>query len=67
MRAKESAEPLDEPLRDWPERGRSGRYPAPPGERVGLEKEEGRKRPLGKPTGADKSVQRAGALLGGAI
>ena len=47
--AKEYAEHLDENLRDLHERLRSGRYTAPPVERVWLDKEDGRKRPIGKP------------------
>ena len=48
--AQEYAEHLDENLRDLHERLRSGRYHAPPVERVWLDKEDGRKRPIGKPT-----------------
>jgi RNA-directed DNA polymerase len=65
--AKEYAEHLDENLRDLHERLRSGRYTAPPVERVWLDKEDGRKRPIGKPTFEDKIVQRAVAMLLGAI
>jgi retron-type reverse transcriptase len=65
--AKEYAAHRDENLRDVYERWRSGRYQAPPGERVWLDKEDGSKRPMGKPTFEDKSVQRAVALLLGAI
>ncbi|HEV8712591.1 MAG TPA: hypothetical protein VGX03_07165 [Candidatus Binatia bacterium] len=65
--AKEYAAHREENLRDVHERWRSGRYQAPPVERVWLDKEEGRKRPIGKPTVEDKSVQRAVALLLGAI
>jgi RNA-directed DNA polymerase len=65
--AQEYAEPLDENLRDLHERLRSGRYKAPPVERVWLDKEDGRKRPIGKPTFEDKIVQRAVAMLLGAI
>jgi group II intron reverse transcriptase/maturase len=65
--AQEYAEHLDENLRDLHERLRSGRYHAPPVERVWLDKEDGRKRPIGKPTFEDKIVQRAVAMLLGAI
>jgi group II intron reverse transcriptase/maturase len=65
--AQEYAEHLAENLRDWHERLRSGRYHAPPVERVWLDKEDGRKRPIGKPTFEDKIVQRAVAMLLGAI
>jgi RNA-directed DNA polymerase len=41
----------------------SGRYKAPPVERVWLDKEDGRKRPIGKPTFEDKIVQRAVVML----
>jgi len=58
---------LDEPLRDLPERLRSGRYQAPPVERVWSEPDDGKQRPLGKPTCEDTIVQRAGALLLAAI
>lgn len=67
MTAKEYAEHLDENRRDLHECVRSGRYTAPPVERVWLDKEDGRKRPIGKPTVEDKSVQRAVARRLGAI
>jgi group II intron reverse transcriptase/maturase len=57
------AEHLDESLRDLHERLRSGRYQAAPVERVWVEKEDGRQRPIGKPTFEDKIVQRAVAML----
>lgn len=65
--AQEYAENLDENLRDLYERVRNGRYLAPPVERVWLDKEDGKKRPIGKPTFEDKIVQRAVAMLLGAI
>src|SRR5215217_599143 len=61
--AEAYAERLDENLRDLHERLRSGRYQAAPVERVWIEKEDGRQRPMGKPTCEDKMVQRAVALL----
>ena len=64
---QDDAEHVDENLRDLYDRLRSGRYQAPPVERVWLDKEEGKKRPMGKPTFEDKLVQRAVALLLGAI
>src|SRR5712692_5410241 len=67
VRAKQYAEHWEENLRDLHERRRSGRYQAPPVERVWLDKEDGRKRPIGKPTFEDKIVQRAVAMLLGAI
>ncbi len=54
---------LEENLRDLHERLKSGRYSAPPVERVWLDKEDGRKRPIGKPTFEDKIVQRAVVML----
>ena len=53
---------LAEHLHDRHERLRSGRYQAPPGERVWLDTADGGQRPIGKPTFADQIVQRAGAL-----
>jgi len=65
--AKEYAEHLDENLQDLHERLRSGRYIAPPVERVWLEKEDGSQRPIGKPAFEDKIAQRAVAMLLGAV
>ena len=59
MPAQAYAEHLDEHQRDLHERLRSGRYQAPPVERVWLEKADGGQRPIGKPTFEDKIVQRA--------
>jgi RNA-directed DNA polymerase len=61
--AQEYAEHLEENLHDLHERLRSGRYQAPPVERVWLEKDDGGQRPIGKPTFEDKLVQRAVAML----
>jgi RNA-directed DNA polymerase len=61
--AQAYAEHLDENLRDLHERLHSGRYQAPPVERVWLEKDDGGQRPMGKPTFEDKMVQRAVAML----
>src|SRR5256885_4958825 len=61
--AQQYAEHLDENLRDLHERLRSGRYQAMPVERVWIEKEDGKQRPIGKPTFEDKIVQRAVAML----
>ena len=61
------AEHLDENLRDLHERLRSGRYYAPPVKRHWLAKADGSQRPIGLPTFEDKIVQRAVALLLGAI
>ena len=61
--AKQYAAHLDENLRDLHERLRSGRYQAAPVVRVWIEKEDGGKRPIGKPAFEDKMVQRAVAML----
>lgn len=63
MTAVEYGVNLDENLQELHERLKSGRYKAPPVERVWLEKEDGRKRPIGKPTFEDKLVQRAVLML----
>jgi retron-type reverse transcriptase len=65
--AQAYAEHLDENLHDLYDRLRSGRYQAPPVERVWLEKDDGGQRPIGKPTFEDKIVQRAVAMLLDAI
>jgi group II intron reverse transcriptase/maturase len=54
---------LEENLEELHRRLVSGQYKAPPVERVWLDKEDGRKRPIGKPTFEDKIVQRAVAML----
>jgi len=61
--AKQYAEHLDENLRDLHERLRDNRYVAPPVERVWIEKEGGKKRPIGKPCFEDKIVQRAVVMI----
>ncbi|NIN68577.1 MAG: hypothetical protein GTO14_25565, partial [Anaerolineales bacterium] len=65
--AREYAERLEENLQSLHERLRNGRYKPPPVERAWLEKEDGGKRPIGKPTFEDKMVQRAVVMLLGAI
>jgi RNA-directed DNA polymerase len=57
------AEHLEENLRDLHERLRSGVYQAAPVERVWIEKDDGGRRPIGKPAFEDKIVQRAVAML----
>jgi RNA-directed DNA polymerase len=54
---------LEENLQMLHERLKRGQYKAPPVERVWLEKEDGRKRPIGEPTFEDKIVQRAVVML----
>jgi len=54
---------LDANLEDLHERMSSGRYQAPPVERVWIAKEDGRQRPIGKPTFEDKVAQRAVTML----
>ena len=61
--AQDYAKHLDANLRDLHQRLRNGRYKAPPVERVWLEKPDGGKRPIGKPTFEDKIVQRAVVML----
>lgn len=65
--AKEYAKDLEANLRDLRERLRTNRYVAPPVERVWIEKEDGKKRPIGKPCYEDKLVQRAVVMILGAI
>ena len=61
--AQPYAENVDENRRERPERLRDTRSVAPPGERVGIEKEAGKKRPRGEPGCEDKRVQRAVVLI----
>ena len=61
--AAQYATNLDENLRDLHERLRANRYVAPPVERVWIEKEDGKKRPIGKPCFEDKIVQRAVVMI----
>src|SRR5215475_8595877 len=61
--AQQYTERLDENLRDLHERLRDGRYEAPPVERVWIEKEGGKQRPIGKPCFEDKIVQRAVVMI----
>ena len=65
--AQQYAEDLDENLADLLERFRSGRYRAPAVRRVHIPKGGGKTRPIGIPTLEDKVLQRAVALLLGAI
>ena len=61
--ATQYAENLDDNLQDLHERLRDNRYVAPPVERVWIEKEDGKKRPIGKPCFEDKIVQRAVVMI----
>jgi len=61
--AKAFAMDLEGNLRDLYARLRTHRYVAPPVERVWIEKEGGKKRPIGKPAFEDKVVQRACVML----
>ncbi len=61
--AKHYAEALYENLHDLHERLKSNRYVAPPVERVWIEKEGGKQRPIGKPCYEDKIVQRAVVMI----
>jgi len=61
--AQQYAAHVDEHLRDLHERLRDNRYVAPPVERVWIEKDDGKKRPIGKPCFEDKIVQRAVVMI----
>jgi len=61
--AQQYAEHLDDNLRDLYERLRDHRYVATPVERVWIEKDDGKQRPIGKPCFEDKIVQRAVVMI----
>lgn len=61
--AKQYAKNLEGNLHDLHGRLRNHSYKAPPVERVWIDKEGGKKRPIGKPTFEDKVVQRACVML----
>lgn len=61
--AKEYAENLTVNLLDLQQRLKLNRYVAPPVERVWIDKEGGKKRPIGKPGFEDKIVQRAVMMI----
>jgi len=65
--AKSYGRNLEGNLKGLHERLRQGRYVAPPVERIWIDKENGKKRPIGKPTFEDKIVQRAVEMLLSAI
>lgn len=58
---------LDENLRSLLDRFKSGTYRAPPVKRVHIPKSDGKTRPIGIPTVEDKILQRAVAMLMGAV
>ena len=60
-------ENLEANLRELADRLKRGAYHAPPVERVSIPKPDGRQRPIGKPTVADKIVQRATVAVLNAI
>jgi group II intron reverse transcriptase/maturase len=61
--AKEYAEDLDENLYNLYQRLRRGQYVATPVKRIWIDKEGGKKRPIGIPALEDKIVQRAVSTL----
>ena len=61
--AGEYEEELGKNLRELHQRLREGRYRAQPVKRVYIEKEDGKKRPLGIPSLEDKIVQKAALLV----
>jgi hypothetical protein len=61
--AQQYAEHREDNLRDVHERLRANQYVAPPVERVWIEKDDGKKRPIGKPCFEDKIVQRAVVMI----
>jgi len=65
--SKEYDENLELNLQNLHERLRKGLYKAPPVERVWIDKEGNKKRPIGKPTLEDKIVQRAVEMVLSAV
>ncbi len=65
--ARKYAENLEENLQDLHERLRSGQYKATPVKRVWLDKDDGKKRPIGITVLEDKIAERAVAMLLGAV
>ena len=67
MTARQYGQKLEENLQALYERMRQGQYRAPAVKRIWLEKENGKKRPIGIPEFEDKVVQRAVSMLLGAV
>lgn len=65
--AKDYAQNLESNLKSLHERLKSGTYRAPLIKRVWIDKEGGKKRPIGIPEFEDKVVQRAVAMIMGAV
>lgn len=65
--AEQYAQALDANLRSLLEKAKSGTYKAPPVRRVYIPKGNGEQRPLGIPTFEDKVLQRAVAMVLGAV
>lgn len=65
--AKDYGENLEENLKDLHRRLKEQKYKAPLVERVWLDKEDGRKRPIGKSEFEDKIVQRAVEMIMSAV
>jgi retron-type reverse transcriptase len=65
--AKQHAVNLDENLYNLYQRQRRGRYDATPVKRVWVDKEDGKKRPIGITALEDKIVQKAVATILGAV
>lgn len=65
--AQQYGENLEENLQNLFEQMRTGRYRAPAVKRIWIEKEDGRKRPIGILEIEDKVVQRAVSMLLGAV
>jgi RNA-directed DNA polymerase len=67
MTAKDYAKNLDENLYNLYQRLRRGQYVASPVKRIWVDKEDGKKRPIGIPALEDKIVQKAVATIMGVL